>query len=600
MAESDFNLVDGSLDFSGGVNSYSVTTIQSEKNPNGLRRNQVAWADNCTMRGGGICQRTGWVKIGVINCQLGKYQGSIIYNPLWDNLPYLVSSIGGRIYKIDVDDPASAVELTAVDPLLVNPSANEVSYFLQAEQFLIVQAGDYVTNPLFWDGTTLRRSKGITDPGVASGTPNTNEIPAAGPMDYYMNRIWYAQGRTYSAGDIVGGPSGVIIPSHVDSILNVTENPLCVGGDGFSVPSGTGNIRCLTHTSNINATLGEGQLMIFTRKDVFAMTVPVTRSDWVGADTNARPLQTVVQMNNGAVNARSMVAVNGDLFFQSFEPSIRSLVIAMRYYDQWGNTPISINENRILAFNDRGLMRFASGILFDNRVLQCVLPFETPVGVAHKAVVPLNFDVISTLDTKLPPVWEGMYEGLDILELVSSDFAGRERAFAIAWSEEEQNIQLWELTNYSKTDRDDNRVAWYIETPAYTWGDEFQLKKLVSAELWIDKLFGKVFFEVDYRVDGDPCWYPWHKWNDCTSRSTCEDVHNPSASPYCEPHRESFRQTVTLPKPQPVCEAASGRPTYIGYQFQVRIRIKGWCRIRGLLLKAEKVEQKLYHNMVCK
>lgn len=605
MAEqSDIILIDGSLDFSGGVNSYAVTTVQSERNPNGLRRNQLAWMSNCTVRGGGITQRTGWEKKGTIKCALGQYQGSYMYHPLSDFNPYIMASIGGKLYRVDVDNPGAAIDLTAGYPQFQNPPDAEIAFFVQAEQFLVIQAGDYLTNPLptlplFWDGSSLRRSIG-TNPAATSGQQNISFLPAAGPMDYFMGRIWYAQGRNYSAGDIVGGPSGIILPSHVDSILNVTENPLCVGGDGFTVPAGSGNIRCLTHTANLNSALGEGQLVIFTREEAFALTVPVTRTDWVGANTDNAPLQTVVQMNNGAVNARSMVSVNGDLFFQSFEPSIRSLMMAVRYFDQWGNTPISINENRILAFNDRSLMRFSSGILFDNRVLQAVLPFTCPVGVAHKAIVPLNFDVISTLDTKLPPVWEGMYEGLDVLELLTGDFGGRERAFAVVWSERDYEIQLWELTDSSRFENGDNRVSWYTEFPAFTFGDEFQLKKLVSAELWIDKLLGTAYFQMDYRPNGQACWFPWHKWQLCSAKNTCEDVHNPDGcSPYPQALRESFRQTITLPKPPVVCEPVMGKPAYIGNQFQCRLTIKGWCRIRGILLKAESVEQKMYDDIVC-
>ena len=601
--------IDGSLDFSGGVNSYVVTTIQSERNPHGIKRSEVAWMDNATVRGGGITQRTGWKNNGDIKCSLGWYQGSYMYSPLNTEYPYIISAIAGRLYRIDVDNPSAAIELTAGQPALpatpvpkpatlLNPAANEISYFVQAEQFLVIQAGDYFMNPLFWDGTSLRRSIGVNT-AVATGTPGASELPPAGPMDYYMGRIWYAQGRTYSAGDIVGGPSGSIIPSHVDSFLNVTENPLAVGGDGFRVPSGAGNIRCLTHNANLNSALGEGQLMVFTREEVFSLTVPVNRLDWIGAGDSTQPLQSVVQLSNGAVNARSVVTVNGDLFFQSFEPSIRSMMTAVRYFDQWGNTPISINENRILAFNDRSLMRFSSGILFDNRVLQAVLPYLTPVGVAHKAIIPLNFDVISTLDTKLPPVWEGMYEGVNVLELLVGDFGGRERAFAVVWSDSEQKIQLWELTDSAKFENGDNRVVWYVEFPAFTFGNEFELKRLTSAELWMDKILGTVYFQMDYRPDGSACWFPWHRWQLCTAKNTEEDVHNPTGTPYSTDLRESFRQTINLPKPPVVCETSSGRPSNIGFQFQTRLTIKGWSRIRGLLLKAEHVDQKLYDSMPC-
>lgn len=816
----DVTIVDGSLDFSGGVNSYAVTTVQSPANPNGLKRNQLAWMDNCTVRGGGVTQRAGWKSNGPFPAgATGLYQGCFMYEPDSEE-SYLIVAVGGHIWKMDVDDPSSAIDLSSMfteasnaqevtgqvvvvarqnsatpaigtviagnnfppigafntfiapgtgntvripvnkiytgplspDPAAIFamythtfevmssegwiaigsaqvpitlPSNIDRYYFCQAEQFLIIQAGDLSTLPLIWDGTVLRRSAGLSGAGIAptispsvadygidigngaagwtmpatfgsvtinlnplylggvytgfvgdqlcllngiqannssvpfrlvnyatvsatlivtaigansitvmnigssapyasgtfipsstpiwrlnfitpspskgaSGGGGTAELPPATAMDYYMGRLWYAQGRQYAAGDIVGNQSsGTFQYNFRDSVLKVTENPLCVGGDGFTVPTNAGNIRAIKHSANINTQLGQGQLFIFTRRSVYSLTVPVSRTDWIGANTNNQPIQTVVQVTNGAVNDRSVAAQNGDLFFQSFEPSIRSLITAVRNFQQWGNVPISINENRILAFNDRGLMQFASGISFSNRMLQTVLPFLSPVGTAFRSLIPLNFDVVSTLETQLPPVWEGMLEGLDILELSTGDFGGRPRAFAAVYSNMNREIQLWEITDSDRFENGDNRVMWYIETPAFTWGDEFALKKMVSAELWIDRIYGEVMFSLDWRPDSDPCWYKWHEWKLCTARDSCEDVHNPQCL-YPQIYRESFRQTITLPNPPEICQKVSKRPANVGYQMQVRLTIKGFCRIRGILLKAEKVKQQLYgSDMVC-
>lgn len=802
-------IVDGSLDFSAGVNSYLTPTVASDRNPNGLKRNQLAWLNNATVRGGGITQRPAWQKIGDYPAGAsGVYQGKFIYEPD-SELPYQIVAVGGDIWKMDVDDPSSAINLSSefqtpvhnlITPtgqitvtlqrtagataLTIQPSGTDATigdyynfvipaplgsvnvpvmvpytealggsitiggitytivssngflvstsqsgrvtlpsalaryYFCQAEQFLVIQAGDLKTLPLIWDGNTLRRSLGLYGNGldlpgsgaaagtVVANTPagasitlpaafggsltvaldrpytgatgdyllwtipsstvipagitwstmlllgvvtaigannvtiavldkypsftwgstiisvawsvvlpyivspsaqnvntvpdGTPEIPPATAMDYFMGRLWYAQGRKYSAGDIVGNQSsGTAAYDFRDSVLKITENPLAVGGDGFTVPTNAGNIRAIKHSANINTTLGEGQLYIFTRRSVYSLSVPVTRTDWIGADTNNSPRQTVVQITNGSVNDRSIVEQNGDLFFQSFEPSIRSLVLAMRYYEQWGNTPISINENRILKFNDRGLMQFSAGVGFDNRVLELVLPELSPFGVIHRGVVPLNFDVVSTLETKLPPVWEGAWEGLSFLELAAGDFGGRQRCFATIYSDKENNLQLWEISNADRFEKGDNRVEWFIEFPAFTWGNEFEMKKLVSAEIWIDRLFGEVMFQMEYRPDGDACWYKWHTWKQCTARTSCEDVRNPNCT-YPTDYCESFRETMILPKPPASCVRPSGRPSNYGFQFQPRLIIKGFCRVRGLLLKAERVQQQLYgKDLVC-
>lgn len=158
-------------------------------------------------------------------------------------------------------------------------------------------------------------------------------------------------------------------------------------------------------------------------------------------------------------------------------------------------------------------------------------------------------------------------------------------------------IQLWEITASTRFDSGDRRIKWQIEFPAYTWGKEFDLKKLVSAELWIDQVFGKVDFLMEYRPDGDVCWHRWHEWCECTARNSAEDVCNPVAYPLDE-YKDSFRSTITLPLPPNECQRVTNRPVNVGYQFQPRLTITGWCRIRGLLLHAEKVQRALYQNLV--
>lgn len=600
--------VDGSTDFSNGVDSGRIPTIRSDSNPNGLLRSQLAWMTNCNVRGGGITQRAGWKRLLVIPSSMELYQGGWMYEPEFAD-PHLIVSIGGRIIRIRVDTDNSVEDLSQGNVAKSNPAASPQAFFCQGEQFLVIQGGDVSIPPLFYDfdsitnTTTLRRSNGIT--GNLAG-PNINEIPGAGPMDYFMGRLWYANGRIYSAGDIVNGPSGTVGPPYYkrDSILKVTENPLALGGDGFIVPTQAGNIRALRHSANLDTQLGQGSLFIFTRESIYQLDVPVTRALW---STTTEPLQRVAQINFGAVSDRSIVAANGDLFYQTLEPGVRSLIQAVRNFSEWGNTSISHNENRVLAFNDRALMRTSSGILFDNRLWMTALPIQTPVGVASQAVMTLDFDLISSLGEKLPPAWQGIYEGLDILQLFQGDFGGLERAFAVVSSRLTGDIELWELTLSDRFDTNatgEARVSWYFETPAFTWGDPFMLKELDSGELWVDRVYGTVQFKVEYREDSSQCWRFWHAWQICEAKDCTEDPQvlmcpDYPTTPYCE----GYRAMMGLPKPKAVCGVSSGisqaRPSTIAYQFQVRVTIKGFARVRGILVYGIPREKVPYEAIVC-
>lgn len=610
MAGNGLYLPDGSLNFSGGVNSVKVTTVATENNPDGLRRNELAWLVNATVRDGGITQRWGWKKLGRVHDGSAVYRGGFMYEPT-NALPYPILDIGGHLYRID-PDTAAATDLTALFPANVpqfNPAGIDYAFFAQGLEFLIAQAGDGLTKPFFWDGTTLRRSLGINP--TTPGTPGVSELPAAYAMDYYMNRLWYAQGRTYGAGDIAGGASGTLPFNFRNAILNVTENPLVLNGDNFSLPDNAqGNIRGIKHGAAIDVALGQGRLFIFTNKAVCALQVPVSRKDWIAAGNaptgnnptgiqTDMPLQTIVQLVNGAVNDRSIVAVNGDLYYQSLEPAIRSLVQSVRYFLKPGNRSISANEQRVLQFNDRALLRFATGIEFDNRLLQSALPRQTPQGVVHDALIPRDFvPSNSESDQERMPTWEGVYEGAPIFQLLKGDFGGRERAFAIVRNESDGGIDLWELTIGERFEKDDQRLQTVIEFPAYVGRSEFQYKKLIGGELWIDRIFGDVEFTMQFRPDGVTCWEPWHQWKRCAPRSLAETCDNPIAYPTGK-LGDTYLQTATLPMPPQNCIAASGRPANQGYQFQCRLIFKGPARIRGLLLFLADMPKPTYHNLEC-
>lgn len=592
-------LSDGTFDFSAGVDSARVPTIQSALTVNGMKRNQLAWLTNGTVRGGGINQRTGWSRLTALLAE-GLFQGGWLYVPTNEN-PYLILSIGGRIYKVLVESPFTVTDLSTAFGL-VNPATIPQAFFCQGEEFLVIQAGDYgltvtPTLPLFWDGLTLRRSVGITNTNIALNTNGVNEIPAATVMDYFRGHIFYCQGRTTFASDVVKGPSGTLFYEFRDSILNVTENPLSFGGDGFTVPSYSGNIRAIRHSANINEVLGEGQLFIFTRKTVYSLTVPTTRAEWINT---AEPLQKVVQITSGAYGDRCIVPVNGDLFYQAPD-GIRSLKIAVRNFSEWGNVPLSSELDRMLQFNDRSMMRTCSGITFDNRLLETALPYESPVGVAFKSVALLDFDIISTLAEQLPPAWEGMYEGLNFLQLFQGDFGGRPRAFSMVYSGVSGQIELWELLDSDRFDNQataqESRVDWYFETPAFTWQKEMELKRLEGGELWIDKLYGTVELTIEWRPDADPCWQLWHHTTLCSAKSTCEDVHNPVCYPE-QPYREGYRWSVVLPKPPfPHCANQGTRPADIGFQHQLRVTLKGWCRVRGIVLYASQFDRSIWGGL---
>ena len=616
-------LVDGSFDFTAGVDSGRNPLVSSAQNPNGLSRSQVAWLNNGTVRGGGIGLRNSFQKRVRAHAGSGIYQGSKIYVPLSGN-PYYLALIGGHVYQILCDAPFTVTDLSVKFGNLFHPPTTK-AYFCQGAQFMVIQGGDWQagvnggpgtgTLPLFWDGAILRRSLGIISANnIPGGASPFNELPAALSMVFYQDRMWYAQGNQRIAGDILGGKAGTQPYNFDDSILKVTENPLAIGGDGFSIPQDAGQIIGMSYTMTTDSTLqGEGPLYTFTTTRIYALTVPVTRADWIGATGNNQPVQIPVALKFGAISDRSITHVNGDLFFATLEPAIRSLFVASRFFGQWANTPISRNERRVLNYTDRNGMFSSPGINFDNRLLMGVQPVSTPVGVAYQSLMPLDFDILSTFgsdgvnpttgtaSSRLPPAWEGMWQGLDVLDMDTQPWAGIDRAFAFVYSQLDGGIWVWELApkapNVPQLDGV-NRIVLSCETAAYDWNSLFVLKELQGGELFLDELQGTVDIEVEYRVDADPCWRPWHQRQYQITQDQATTIQNPIPYPPAPQLCNGQKFPMVLPKPPlPKCVTLNHRPSNIGYFFQMRISIKGIARLRGFLFYASRRYQGPYEGL---
>ena len=84
---SDVTRRDGTVDFSGGVNSVAVRTLASGNNPGGLKRNESAWIINASVRDGGMYPRWGWKRVATIDSSGGLFQGKFTYQPFDNNDP---------------------------------------------------------------------------------------------------------------------------------------------------------------------------------------------------------------------------------------------------------------------------------------------------------------------------------------------------------------------------------------------------------------------------------------------------------------------------------------------------------------------------------
>lgn len=576
MPERTPNIIfDGYLNFLGGVNLRHPSTVLP---------NQFSNAINATFRDGYPRNRPGFRKIELTwsdlvepnddepdepivtpasviqaNFQDGLFQGAEFYTPNAGE-PFIIASISGKLYRINVWSTPS------VRQLLIEGNWNSPvltkTWMLQAENFLITQ--DNQSLPIFFDGNLLRRSNPAT------------QLPVGNAMAYANGRIWVALPDfiSFLGGDLVfenGSRSDV---------LDVITNLWLRGGGVFAVPSNLGGITAMKAMANIDTSLGQGPLQVFTPSAVFSVNAPVDRTVW---SELRYPIQTVSQLTNGSLSDRATVSVNSDVFYRSLD-GWRSFLLSRRDFARWKDRPISREISRVIRKDGRQWLQYCSAQVFENRMLGTTMPENVPMhGVVWRSLASMDFDPLSSMIEEFPPIWEGFWTGIRILQLVKGFFEGTERLFAFVLNELNQ-IELWEITRSENFDNGNQRISWVLETRSFKYATPHEEKNIRYLDTWWDDIQGKVDFRILFRPNQHPCWFEWETWTECATNEICQpDDDAPCITiknlqpQYRSRHRSSIPRFVT---------SLEG-PALLGTDFQVRIEITGCARLLNLRLGSE-------------
>jgi hypothetical protein len=498
----------------------------------------------------------------------GRWQGASPYESTTSQFS-LVASIGGRIYRTTVSD-FTTTELTTTD---TNSPVNDQSYFVQAEEFLVIQNGE---DPAFvYDGGVLYRSKGQGIVGAA-----TAGIPIGKQMAYNNGRLWVAMpdGRGFQGGDLAyAGATGTTA-----DLLHFTENAYLAGGGTFVVPFQAGRITAMANVALQDSTTGQGPLQVFTTLGAFSVNAPFDRTQW---QTTTSPIQTVSLLAAGASSQLATVNVNGDIWFRAPD-GVRSYIIARRDHGTWVNTPLSHEMERAFNFDTRELLTYGSATLFDNRFLVTTQPSIAQadgavLGIVHAGLGVLDFTPTSSMFARSQPVWDGVWTGLRVLQVLTTGTVNT-RCFLYALNAD-NDIELWELSRNDKFDSTDNPIEWVIETPSYGFDTGgWNLRELQYGDIWYDQVRGTFDVQALYKPDAYPLWLDWHAWQDCVTSKDCdiEECGTPTT------YHEGYRSRTRLPEPANGCEEQQGTSPRQAYRFAVRLELTGPARIRQLRLIA--------------
>lgn len=450
---------------------------------------------------------------------------------------------------------------TAVYYLNPNPSLLPRIWTLQAEQYFLIQNGSDAC--IIYDGATARRA-------VRSGTKL--EVPTGTAMCYANKRIHVAVNRKeIELGDIYGGPT---------TIIDFTETIYLAEGGKFRVPD---DITALVVAPVLDTSLGQGPVQIHTAKGVYTLNLPVDRLRW--KDLTA-PIQLVSLINYGALSAYGTVIVNGDSFFRAPD-GLRSFVMARRDFGTWGNVPVSREMTRIMQSDEPKFLQYSSAVLFDNLLLFTVnpLPIESGRSAYWQGLGVLDFDLISSIGQRSPPVYPGVWSGVNVMQVVKGTFDGTERCFAFVRSEEGIN-EFWEIDPKSRFDGECGRIVSRVETRAMDFGMPKGLHELFAAEYWVDHVEGEVDFTLQFRKDQNPCWVDWTAESQqvCAVLRECEV---PEGECFAfKTFRPGYKTRIGFGTPPDAVEDFSESPARLGYEHEFALQWEGHARVKAFIVKA--------------
>lgn len=405
---------------------------------------------------------------------------------------------------------------------------------------------------------------------------NFPELPVGRMMDYVQNRVWESlpNGISFIAGDQSGDPSGSPAFQFRDAVLKISGNDSLANGGFFSVPSNLGQISAIRGTAQLDASLGQGPVMIACPGGIFSCNAPSDRTVWATLTT---PIVSESLIGLGGLSQSSTIVVNGDLMFRAVD-GIRSLIMARRDFWSWGNTPISFEMQRVINSDNPEGLPFVSAVQFDNRMLMGCIPTQGPQGVYCQGLIALNFDPISSLQGKGASVYDGLWTGLNVLQIIEGMFSGVHRCFAFTYSNTQQTIQVYEILRTGTLDNGTTPITWSIELPPLfrdpNIKEIYDLASIEDGEFYIkDVLPGnKIGFKAEYRPDFSTCWFDWHQATYCNDPNSTTSI---------------YGDRLGLGHPPIVDSNGSNlSKANFGRWFQQRFTFNGHCIFMGLKTSA--------------
>ena len=525
--------------------------ISSALEPEIILDSQLAWGTNVKLRGGKPSTRQPLVQR--LELPDGQLQGSSCFS-IQNGM--LIISIAGKIYRIDVNGRTFEQSQIAAD--LINSSAKKHVWMCETAGSLIIQ--DDETDAIIYDGSIARRP----DRSIP-------EVPLGRQSAYGNGRLW----TVINDNEVVAGD---IKTSAKQSELVHIETGYLFGGGAFYFPRKISGVAFIPTASG----QGQGGLLVFGKFYAEVVRADITSRDlW---DSYPGFVSSAL-LGVGAAGQDSIVEVNQDLYWRDSEGGIRSFTAALRDQNSAGNVPLSDDVRRITEKESKHLLEYCSAIAFGNRLLMTASPYRNKSGgVSFRDIIALDFTPLAARGGKVQPAYDGQWNGIGFAKLLTGEFAGVKRAFAISSDKDGKN-RLWEFVDNERDDASfagKSPIKSSIEFKRRNFSAPHVRKKLVRCDVYLEDIEGPVTLEVYWRVDNDPVWQKWD------SISVEAKMTYPVEMPMklrllSAQHRPQIRTFTASGDFDPITK----RARHVGVDFQIRLVWTGKLKIFRTVIWAD-------------
>lgn len=548
-------LKDGQFNARAGVTSAYA--------PDDIPVNSLAWAKNVSVRGGKPRTRPAFIERGRL--PKGRLQGIEFFSA---HGGMFVCQVGGVLYRLTLQ--GNDVKTQQIGMEFFNSAKLPTVWMQETDGSFIVQDGQ--SAPIIYDGASGRRAR-----------RDKFEVPIGRQMAYGNGRLWVATSSGLMAGDIKTKP--------FQSELLFNESDALAGGGAFYLPRKTNGLAFMPVADTAT---GLGSLLAFTDGNTESLRAEVASRDlWSqlpGFKTEALP-------GIGACSHHAIVRVNQDVYFRSSDGAIRSFRSSRLEINSPGNTPISREVSRLLDFESVDMLAHASAVYFDDRVLFTASPLFGPRGqVVFRDIVSLDASPLSSNQGKLPPVYDGEWEGAQFVRLVKGTFAGVERAFAVS-CDRDGISRLWEITKRGIEDRSSagvSRIKSCVEYRRFAFSTPNQLKRLDLCRVYLSGISGAGTLEVHFRADNEEQWRLWDQRSFTAMISEAEGA-GTDPHPLKNIHPQYRHALGTFSSPEDI-DGVSQRSVCVGFMFQIRLVWTGCAQIDRVELFAAPVDEQLFSD----